>query len=317
MKKFLENESLITAECIDKTRDLDTIRHAIDVKKELDLILKELFHGCHDFSDSRSENLYCYGEGIFDYSLFIREILKVYANMPLLETETDISYPKLASTKSISNEKLTNLYIKEGFSEEEMDKLNKKINIFNPHFFTRITLNNGKCVVCNSLKGPQLVLERFYTSRDIVVPGRELIFLLVDNKDKKYPTVRLDNYTNILKYFMESRIVDNLLKETLGESERKKYWQIINDNLIVRARNLVDVSIEKSLRYQLEFIDAVIGYNMAQDPSISLSDITNDKFEKSFLPTTGAVPNLKTAKLSKQKILNRSLDLLNSYQKVN
>lgn len=311
MKKYLKKELASAKEALFRADTIDKSQAAIRAVNELYLLQTDYQEKTRRLETSKLINLG--GVTISDELFaFIKAIIQIYAEMPLLETESTMEYPVLCSTKKLGHNQLRNfynsLYDKE-YGESNFSEDNTKI--VEPSLYRSLTFASGTCYVYHSLQGPKMVIEREHSIRDLVVPSREGIMMIDEFSNQPY-----NSLMDVAKYYMEYQALKKL-EDTSLSTEAKKYSAITIDNQILLARmykrkldegtDLSQVDIAKLINY----INQVIGYNLARHNHASLSSLTTP----TYLTSEGTI-NLPEMNSSYQEIIDDTLELSKSKVKV-
>lgn len=219
-----------------------------------------------------------------EFFSFIKEIVKTYSKLPLLETECTIEYPTLSKRSFNKYEILEFLNLL--YEQEDVD-INFSLNnilVFNPSLSRRLTFRNGECIFyLNSLKNERkLILEKYNTVRDIIIPSSKGIQLITGN---------MDINSDLCQHFMGNRAImqSDLVQ---ANSSKKKLIMLNNDDLVINARSLllylerINPNID-SIKWEavntnykariIHFINKVIGTALSYNPNITLSDLLEEK----------------------------------------
>ncbi len=219
-----------------------------------------------------------------EFFSFIKEIIKTYSKLPLLETESTIEYPSLNKRKFNKYEIIE--FLNYLYDQEDINAnfTCNDILVFNPSLSRRLTFRSGDCVFyLNSLRNERkLILEKYNSINDLIIPSAKSIQLITGN---------MDINSDLCQHFMSSRAI--MQKEMLHtHSDDKKLTILNNDGLIVSARSLLlylerinlnidnvkweDVNTNYKARI-IHFINKVVGFALANNPNITLLDLLESK----------------------------------------
>lgn len=279
MKKYIEKELELICEKLKNENDEKTKEQLIRTLSNLKLIESDIKNKDNEANCNKILTL---SDTQIDEELLniIQEILNLYSSIPLLETESSMSYPCLRNDNSITNEDI--ILTINNFYNSELNVQSKKyfsvknIKIFDVPFLKRL-FSKSNCVVYNNYytDNSYILLNRFYNIKDYIITGSRGIELLPEFKLKKYT-----NLINLMRLFMERRFL-YYLDENKKSNDCFDYKQILTDCTIINSRIakkiLESSSWEKLPRSKQSFIinlfDGIIADTLASDLNFHLTSL--------------------------------------------
>lgn len=208
----------------------------------------------------------------------VTQLMDIYANMPLLETESSIEYPTLSSYKAKNMNNLLRFW--NYVFQNELSTLNmplftlKNVEFINCSAIKRI-FTSGKCMVYNSFKlqQPKLILKRFYNIKDFITPcGNGIMMMSNINQINNREII------NTLQYYIKSRALQ--IYQEINSKEAYKLHLINNDNLVYDARilrRLMNSGWDNlSLFHKgklLDFVNNIMGTLLSEQDNVTLDSL--------------------------------------------
>lgn len=210
---------------------------------------------------------------------FINDIISLYKENPLLETECSTKYPSLDYINFKSYDNLINFWNNLYYSE--VPSLNKEVfNNFNTIFFEKsifkkLFLERGKSILYNDFLTSEktILIEKHYNIRDFIDPCSTSLPLILNNEN--------DIVKNcIAMAFIREKAIQALKKGSYN-SEANKIQLIQLDSLIYNSRYLdryINAIYDNSkIKGQiLNFIYTIIGMELANIKSFNLDILNNN-----------------------------------------
>ena len=305
IKKYINAELNDVKQKLHSCIDAREIERLLQTYNDLSLIAYDSSHNDNVFE---RRNIIQLGKRPIDSEekSFIDNVIKLYAQMPLLETESTKEYPTLRSTKSISADDIEQFILDLYQEEIGHEKISKdQIVILTPRRKPLI-LDSGKCIVYNGIDKPRLVMERYFSVRELIIPASDGVKLISEFSQSPYSTS-----TDIAKAYMEYKAIMNL-RDTGLAREASKYLDIAEDQMILKARHYASKTMQMDklsddYRAQIfNLVNQIIGFNLAQHNNISLGKLAtlskhNKPFSMSDLNTSYDELIEDTAKVYKRK----------------
>lgn len=245
----------------------------------------------------------------------IQQLVNIYADMPLLETESSIDYPTLNTIKDKKIDvmlKFWNYVYTSEIPKLEMPLFTfRNVDIIDCSAIKRIFIN-GKCMVYHSFKlqQPKLILKKFYTIKDFINPCGAGILMLPNINCLDY-----NNTINIMQHYMRAKSLQ--MYHEFNSREVDKLNLLINDNLIYEARTMKKMLSfgwdNLSLFYKgkiLDFTNQIIGMQLSERNDITLEQLlpqNNSNFDKSY--------SLELLNSSNNEIIENSKQLALKYKR--
>lgn len=246
---------------------------------------------------------------------WMQQLVDIYADMPLLETESSIDYPTLKTTKREEIDVMLGFWNRVYMSETSMLKMPlftfNNVDIIKCPTIKRIFIN-GKCMVYHSFKlqQPKLLLKKYYTIKDFISPCGDGILMLPNISYLNY-----NNSINMMQHYMKAKSLQMYSK--IDSRESNKLTLLINDNLIYEARlmrKMLNLGWNNlSLFYKgkiLDFTNHIIGIQLSEKNNITLDMLlsqNNSGLENDY--------KLKSLNSSHDEIIENSKQLALKYKK--
>lgn len=241
----------------------------------------------------------------------IQQLVDIYADMPLLETESSIEYPTL---KTIKEDTDIMLNFWNHVYNSEMPKMKmplftaNNVNIINSSVIKRI-FSNGECMIYHSFKlqKQKLILKKSYTIKDFVIPCKAGILMLPNINDLDY-----NNTINIMQYYMQAKSLQ--LYNEFNSREADKLNLLINDSLIYEARTMKKILNSGwdnlSIFYKgkiLDFTNQIIGMQLSEKNNIRLEYLLSKKALSCDNSNSEIIENSKQLALKYKKSDTRNI----------
>lgn len=308
LKTHLENQLALAKGYLNSAMSYNDTEQALNTINYLNNLINELYNKQQYLSKSELIKLSQIPISK-DFQEFINDLLNLYIKMPLLETEATKNYPNLAPMKKIDINKLTSFYSELLTQEYGKNIINhQNFIILDSPVTKKLSFSFGQCIFYKLVNAPHLVLERHNNIRDYIVPARESV-LLTDELNKQ----SFNNNTNLARYYMEMKAINKLEKTGLYH-EAEKYKDIIIDSMISRARlcqKFTSNSSDLQKACSLNFIDQVIGYQLAQQRGIKLTSLIDNQ-----IINNSGNPDLASVNTSYQQIIDETKNLAKDVGKI-
>lgn len=314
MKKGLQEELIIAKKALMQTKIAMDYANITDMINNIYNIQNDLFinkNNTYKCTKLISLGLMNPNQELLE---LIQQLIDIYADMPLLETESSIDYPTLKTTK-VHTDVMVNFWNHVYTSEISKMKLplftSDNVDIINCSAIKRIFIN-GECMVYHSFKlqKSKLILKKYYTIKDFIIPCETGILMLPNINCLDY-----NNTINIMQYYMRAKSLQ--MYHEFNSREADKLNLLINDNLIYEARTMkkmLNLGWDNLSLFSkgkiLDFTNQIIGMQLSERNDITLEQLlsqNNSNFDKSY--------SLELLNSSHNEIIENSKQLALKYKR--
>ncbi len=283
MENFLKEELKLAQKALMQAKSEEEYINIIDAINNIHNIQDDFFINKQNTVNAKK---YCQlgtENPTAEYLMFITQLIDIYADMPLLETESYIDYPILKSNKSTPVSTILNFW--NYVLSTEMSTLNmplltiKNVAFIDCSAIKRI-LTNGKCTVYHSFQSqqPKLILKRFYNIKDFMIPCGSAMMM-----SPNINQLNDNGIINTMQYYIITKALH--MYQELNNREAVNLKLIINDNLIYEARalrKLINLGWNNlSIFYKgkiLDFADHIIGMMLSEKNDTTLDMLLSQYF---------------------------------------
>lgn len=235
----------------------------------------------------------------------------IYYNLDL---PTLLTYPKMPSTKDVTNEEISSFVNHITNSEIITDN---NITFISPRGYERILPTNfGYAIYYDGMNRTRhMAIERCYTARELVGITKEAINLSPIASDNAYTS----NTINVMRYYYEFKALDAIAK-TYGEDVAQSFSRVILEELTSQAKDVLpaisrtmsadgkiaNFMSSKDAAQTFDFIDRIVGHSLAlhHNPFIFKPDNVCEHDEYAFTSyLDDAIVDSEKLASSKEKVL--------------